>query len=146
MQPGLRPLPRQRRLRGALLGLWNFVVTAATFGLFAVTWFATVAALSENDIDMLYLAAAATVVVTPLALHRLMGSRGSLRFALFASIIASIATVYLVADGGRREMETVLAALFMGQLVAVIFAEILTRRTPEDPLDEELMSFPRDIS
>lgn len=146
--PSVRPAPRRGWLRDAALAVWNFIVTATAFGLFAGAWFAAVAAQQQDqvDLDLLYLATAATVALTPFALHRLMGSRGSLRFALFASILASLATVYLVADGGNAEIELVLAALFMAQLLAVVFAEILTRRRAPYELDDDLAQLPSEIS
>lgn len=142
------PVPRRGWFRDAALAVWNFVVTTTAFALFAGAWFMAVAAQQQDniDLDLLYLAAASTVVLTPFALHRLMGSRGSLRFALFASILASLATVYLMADGGNAEIELVLAALFMAQLLAVVFAEILTRRREPDELEEELASLARELS
>lgn len=141
----LRPLPRRGWMRQAGLAIWNFLVTTTAFSLFAGAWFVAVTALSENDLDLLYLCTASTVVLTPFALHRLMGSRGSLRFALFASILASLATVYLLSDQGRGDIEMVLAALFMAQLVAVILAEILTRRGTPDPLEDDLAELRREV-
>ena len=88
---------------------------------------------------------ASGAALTPVALHRLMGSRGSLRFALVTSILASLATIYFLADGGDGDAEMVLAALFMAQLVAVIFAEILTRRDAPDPLEEDFADLRREL-
>lgn len=133
-----KPRRRPGRLRELLSAAWSFLLTTASFVLFAAVWFIAVTSLRENDFQAVYLAAASSVVVTPFALHRLMGSRGSLRFALFASIIASLATIYLVAGERRAGMETVLATLFMAQLLAVVLAEIVTpRRTRERPLEDD---------
>ena len=133
-----RPARRSGRLREFMAATWSFLLTTASFVLFATVWFFAVTALRENDFQTVYLAAASSVVVTPFALHRLMGSRGSLRFALFASIVASLVTVYLVAGEERAGMETVLATLFMAQLLAVVLAEILTpRRGREARLEED---------
>ncbi|HEX6927124.1 MAG TPA: serine/threonine-protein kinase [Longimicrobiaceae bacterium] len=134
----MRPVPRRGWVREAAIGLWNFLVTTVSFVLFGAIWLVAVEALNENDFEKLYLATASTVALTPFALHRLMGSRGSFRFALFASILASLATVYLLNDRGNGDIELVLAALFMAQLVAVILAEILTRRSVDEELEEEL--------
>lgn len=142
----LRPLPRRGWVRAATVAAWNFLVTTAAFALFTGVWFVAVTALADNDLDLLYLSTAATVVVTPFALHRLMGSRGSFRFALFACILASLATIYLVADEGRADIQLVLAALFMAQLLAVVCAEILTRRRPSDELEDELSAFQREMT
>ena len=121
-----------------MAAIWSFLLTTTSFVLFASVWFFAVTALRENDFQTVYLAAASSVVVTPFALHRLMGSRGSLRFALFASIVASLATVYLVAGEERAGMETVLATLFMAQLLVVVLAEILTPRRPrEQPIEDD---------
>lgn len=135
-------LRRPGRVHELLAAVWSFLVTTVAFVLFASVWFVAVSALRENDFDMLYLASAATVAITPFALHRLMGSRGSFRFALFASILASLATVYLVADGGEASLESVLATLFMAQLLSVVLAEIVTprRRSPgsDEPREDSL--------
>ena len=144
--PAARPLPRQSWMRTALIAGWNFLVTSTAMVLFTGAWFVAVTSLQQAENEMLYLAAASTVALTPFALHRLMGSRGSLRFALFSSILASLATVYLVADGGDADTRLVLAALFMAQLVAVVFAEILTRRRAPYELEEELLHLPGEIS
>jgi serine/threonine protein kinase len=141
----LRTRPRQTWLRGAVLAAWNFFITSASFVLFAAAWFLAVTGQQKDDLQLLFLATASTVALTPFALHRLMGSRGSLRFALFASILASLATVYFVSDEGRADVETVLAALFMGQLIAVVFAEILTRRRSPDLLEDEFAEVQRGL-
>jgi serine/threonine protein kinase len=143
-----RPLPRYSWARAAGVAIWNFLLTTLSFALFAGSWFLAVAAVQEHNLEQLYVATAGTVAFTPLALHRLMGSRGSLRFTLFGSILVSIAIVYLLvgrpAQVGepRAEVEVVLAALFMAQLLAVVFAEILTRRRNPDELDDDLIALP----
>lgn len=138
--------PRESWLRTAAVATWNFILTTTAFVLFAGAWFVAVASLREHALEQLYVATAATVALTPLALHRLMGSRGSLRFALFASILASLGTVYLLVESRDEDVDVVLAALFMAQLVAVIFAEILTRRSGPDDPEEDLAAIPGGIA
>lgn len=141
-EPQLPPPPRRSWYHGAAIAAWNFLLTTLAFALFAGVWFTAVNALREEDLQQLYVSTALTVAVTPWALHRLMGSRGSLRFALFASILASLATAFVLLDESPAELEEVLAALFMAQLVAVVIAEILTRRRVPGEFDEELADFP----
>jgi hypothetical protein len=105
-----------------------------------------VASLQDHNLQQLYASTAATVLLSPFALHRLMGSRGSLRFAVFASILASFATIYLLVESRDEAVEMVLASLFMAQLVAVVLAEILTRRRGSDELDEDLSEVARNIT
>src|SRR5690606_32565077 len=136
MQPAIAAPPG--RLRLAMMAVWNFLLTTGAFVLFAAVWFLAVTALREHELDQFYLACAATVAVTPVAMHRIMGSRGSLRFSVLGSIVASLATVYLLTDNPAADAETSLAALFMAQLVAVVLAEILTRRRTLEDLEEDL--------
>jgi Na+/melibiose symporter-like transporter len=141
-----RAAARPSWFHAAALATWNFLVTTASFVLFAGAWFIAVAGLQESNLEQLYAATAGTILLTPFALHRLMGRRGSLRFAIFASILASFATVYLLTQSRDERVELVLAALFMAQLVAVVLAEILTRRRDADELEEELLRIPGGIS
>ena len=138
--------PRPSWVRSAAVAVWEFIVTTTAFVLFAGVWFVAVASLQDHNLQQLYASTAATVLLSPFALHRLMGSRGSLRFAVFASILASFATVYLLVESRDEAVEMVLASLFMAQLVAVVLAEILTRRRGSDELDEDLSEVARNIT
>jgi hypothetical protein len=104
-----------------------------SFGLFAGSWTLTAAGAQARDLQQLYGGAAATVLFTPLALHRITGRRGSLRFAVLCSIGASGLAVYLTR--GHR-LTVVLAAMLCGQLVASFVALRLTRRPA--PIFDEL--------
>jgi serine/threonine protein kinase len=131
--PPPAPRPREGWLRRAGRATWNFAITVVSFGLFAGSWTLTAAGAQARDLQQLYGGAAATVLFTPLALHRITGRRGSLRFAVLCSIGASGLAVYLTR--GHR-LTVVLAAMLCGQLVASFVALRLTRRPA--PIFDEL--------
>ncbi len=130
--PPPAPRPREGWLRRAGRATWNFAITVVSLGLFAGSWTLTAAGAQAHDLQKLYGGGAATVLFTPLALHRITGRRGSLRFAVLCSIGASGLAVYLTRD---HRLTVVLAALLGGQLVASFVALRLTRR-PAPILDD----------
>ncbi len=130
---GLRPTapppaaPRSRWFRRAATAVWNFVVTTASVALFAGAWLLAIQGLQEHDLQRVYAGAGVSVLLTPLAIHRLLGRRGSLRLALFGSLVGSAAAVYFLAPA--EPMERVLAAMFSAQVVLSFGVERLTRRS-----------------
>ncbi len=128
--------PRQRTrdgwLRRAGRATWNFAITIGSLALFAGSWIVAITGASDANAERLYAGAIASVLLTPFAIHRITGRRGSFRFALFSSIAASGLAVYLAQ--GQREV-VMLAAVLSGQILASLAAIRLTRRPPS-PLDD----------
>jgi hypothetical protein len=108
-------------------------VTLVSLGLFAGAWTLAATGAHEDDLQRLYGGGAATVLLTPFALHRITGRRGSLRFAVLCSIGASALALYLTRE---HRMAVRLAAMLCGQLAASFLALRLTRRPA--PLPDEL--------
>jgi hypothetical protein len=75
---------------------------------------------------------AATVVLTPLALHRLAGRNGRLRLSLLASALATFTAARAV--GLDADPAIALVAVFGLQVIACFGVEWLTGRRPRDPL------------
>jgi serine/threonine protein kinase len=121
--------PRGGWLRRAANAVWNFVLTTTSVALFAGAWLLAINGLQEQDAERMYVGAVASVLLTPLAVHRLLGQRGSLRMALFASVVGSLAAVYFLAAGGDA-VQRVLGAMFVAQVVLCFAAERLTGREP----------------
>lgn len=112
--------------RRAARALASFVLTTGALALFGAAWFAVIEGLSTGDLPVVYAGAAASVICTPLALHRVIRRRGSLRLALLGSIIGSIAAIYLLS--GEGEIQAVVATMFLSQLLLSWGAEVLSRR------------------
>jgi serine/threonine protein kinase len=131
--PSAPPLrTRDGWLRRAGRATWNFAITIGSLALFAGSWILAITGARDDNAERFYAGAAASVLLTPLAVHRITGRRGSFRFALFSSIAASGLAVYLT--HGEREV-VVLAAVLAGQILASLAAIRLTRRAPS-PLDD----------
>ena len=113
----------------ALRAVGSFLLTTAAIALFLAAWAGVVGGLRAGDLQMVYAAAVASVVCTPLAIHRVLRRRGSYRLALLGSIIGSIASVYLLS--GEEGMRAVLATMFISQILLSWGAELLSRR--DDP-------------
>jgi serine/threonine protein kinase len=122
--PPLRP--RDGWLRRTGRATWNFAVTLCSLALFAGSWMLAIAGAQDDNLRWIYGGAAASVVLTPLAIHRITGRRGSYRFTLFSSISASLLAVYLT-RGNRAVI--MLAAVLAGQIIASLIASRLTRRS-----------------
>jgi hypothetical protein len=119
--------PEQRGwLSRAGRAAWNLTLTTTCVTLFAGSWLATFGALDHGLLQRIYAATTLSVLLAPLAVHRLLGGRGSFRFALLGSIAGSVAAVYLLARHGS--IETVLTGVLAAQLVASYAGERLTRR------------------
>ncbi|HET7321551.1 MAG TPA: serine/threonine-protein kinase [Longimicrobiaceae bacterium] len=112
-------------LARATRSAWNFTVTATAATLCAGCWAVVLEAFRGGLLERVFLGAGCSVFLTPLAVHRLLGHRGSYRFALFGSVAASAAVVYLL--GHTERMEVVLGSLLAAQLGASVLCEWLTR-------------------
>jgi serine/threonine protein kinase len=128
-RPALAPLPEPRRpgrFRRAVRAVTSFLVTTVSVALFAGAWYLALTGARVGDLRQIFAGAAASVVLTPLAVHRLSGRRGSYRFALLGSILGSAAVVYLLAPSHR--IPSTLAVLLLAQLAISFVAVRLTGR------------------
>ncbi|HVH11452.1 MAG TPA: hypothetical protein VM759_00300, partial [Longimicrobium sp.] len=108
--------------------LWDFVVTMAVMALFVGSWALAGSGVLEGERERVYAGAAATVIFTPMAIHRLTGSRGRYALTLFGSIVASLTAVYYVGRGDDADPAIILVAMFGLQVVASFVMARLTRR------------------
>jgi serine/threonine protein kinase len=114
--------------------LWDFVVTTLVMALFVGAWVLAGSGVLEGERDRVYAGAAATVLFTPLAIHRLTGRRGRYALALFGSIVATAAAVYYV-GGDDADPAIVLAAMFGLQVIASFVMTRIARRRPAPVLE-----------
>lgn len=117
---------RPGTMRRFFRGLWNLTLTTAVMALFVGSWALAAKGVMEGRREFVYLGATASVMFTPLAIHRLTGSRGRYGFVLFGSIIATATAVYYV--GRDTDPAIILAAMFGMQVVTSFLMARLTRR------------------
>jgi hypothetical protein len=82
----------------------------------------------KDENPQIALAAAATIFLTPIALHRLAGRHGRLRLSMLCSLIATGAAVRTV--GLHGDPAIALVAIFGLQVLACFGVEWLTGRRP----------------
>jgi tRNA A-37 threonylcarbamoyl transferase component Bud32 len=129
--PAAVPARQPHWIRRAGAALWSFILTAGATAFFAWAWIAAFTGVENGDVHFVYGGAAASILATPVALHRLMGSRGSIGLVIFGSLAATLGCVYWL---GQERMELVLGAVFGVQIVASVAIEKLTTgRTPARP-------------
>ena len=133
LQPAVprRPGAARRFFRA----LWDFVVTMLVMALFVGSWVLAGSGVMEGERDRMLAGAAATVLFTPLAIHRLTGRRGRYALALFGSIVATVAAVYYVGRGDDPDPAIILAAMFGLQVIASFVMTRIARRRPAPALD-----------
>jgi O-antigen/teichoic acid export membrane protein len=107
-------------------GLWHFILTCLALALFVGAWALASMGVTEEDTRLVYAGAAAAILFTPLAVHRLTGRRGRLAAGVAASMIATGAAVYYVGMDGDPAIT--LAAVFGIQVVTSFAMARLTRR------------------
>ena len=129
VQPQLTVPRRPGAARRFFRALWDFTVTTVVMALFVGAWALAGSGVMEGERDRILVGAAASVLFTPAAIHRLTGRRGRYGFALFGSIVASAAAVYYV--GRDADPAIILAAMFGLQVVASFLMARLTRRRAE---------------
>jgi hypothetical protein len=122
----IAPAQRPGGFRRFLRGLWDLTVTTAVMALFVGAWALAGNGVLQGRTDQIYAGAAASVLFTPLAVHRLTGRRGRYGFVLFGSIIATATAVYYV--GRDTDPAILLAAMFGMQVVTSFVMARLTRR------------------
>jgi eukaryotic-like serine/threonine-protein kinase len=127
--------PAQERgwLRRTARAVWELGVTTIATVLFAGSWFFVTSGLQQDDQKSIYLGAAASVVATPWAIHRLLRRPGSFRFSLLCCVAGSGVVALLLRE---QPIERVLAAVFVAQVCLCVGAERLTRPRRLDLLDE----------
>ena len=123
--------PRQGWTRRFFRGLWNFTVTTAVMALFVGAWALAANGVMQGQREHVYAGATASVLFTPLAVHRLTGRRGRYGFVLFGSIIATATAVYYV--GRETDPAIILTAMFGMQVVTSFVMARLTRRRVVTP-------------
>jgi hypothetical protein len=118
--------PQPSLARRFFRGLWNFAVTTAVMALFVGAWALAANGVMQGNREQVYAGATASVLFTPLAVHRLTGRRGRYGFVLFGSIIATATAVYYV--GRDTDPAIILTAMFGMQVVTSFLMSRLTRR------------------
>jgi tRNA A-37 threonylcarbamoyl transferase component Bud32 len=126
--PAAPPVPEKGWFRRAARAVWELGVTTAATVAFAGSWFFVTAGIQRDDMQGIYMGAAASVIATPWAIHRLLRRPGSYRFSLLCCVAGSAAAALLLRD---QPIERILAAMFVVQVGLSVLAERLTR--PREP-------------
>jgi hypothetical protein len=117
-------------IRSFFRALWDFTVTAVALTLFVGAWAVAIYGVAEGRDPLLYAGGAATLLMTPLAVHRLTGRRGRYGFGVAGSILATLCAVRVV--GLETDPAIGLAAVFGLQILACFLMSWLTRRKPRE--------------
>jgi hypothetical protein len=123
-----RPGPFRRFLRAA----WEFTLTTVAVGLFVASWALAIQGVAMDSRKRLLAGVAATVLFTPLAVHRLTGRRGRYSFGVIGSIAAT-AVAWRVVGRGGGDPAIALAAVFGLQVLACFLMSWLTKRRRPEP-------------
>ncbi len=127
MQAQPRPSLVQRFLRAA----WEFTLTTVAVGLFVASWALAIQGVVVDSRKRLLVGAAATILFTPLAVHRLSGRRGRYGFGVAGALVATLVAWRVVGRGGG-DPAIALAAVFGLQVLACFLMSWLTRRRERD--------------
>ncbi|HEU0015410.1 MAG TPA: serine/threonine-protein kinase [Longimicrobium sp.] len=123
--------PRPGLARRFFAWLWDFTVTLVVLGLFTGAWVLAASGVVDDDVQRVYAGAAASILFTPLAIHRLTGRRGRYGVGLLGSAAATGGAVYYI--GTSTDPALLLAAVFGLQVVTSFLLARLTRRRPQPP-------------
>ncbi len=126
-------LPRSKpsgTMRGFFRALWDFTVTAVALTLFVGAWAVAIYGVAEDRERLLYAGGLATLLMTPLAVHRLTGRRGRYGFGVAGSVLATLCAVRVV--GVEADPAIGLAATFGLQILACFLMSWLTKRKPRE--------------
>ena len=126
---------RPGRVRRFLQALWDFTVTTASLVLFVAAWWVAASGVVEDDPRRIWAGAAASVLFTPFAVHRLTGRRGRYGMGVLGALLASGLAVYYV--GMDADPAIGLAAVFGLQILTCFALSWLTRRRPRKPREDE---------
>jgi eukaryotic-like serine/threonine-protein kinase len=121
-----RAVPARGRVGRFLRTAWEVTVTVAAMALFVGAWAMAVSGVLDGDSMRVYGGAAASVVFTPLAIHRLTGARGRYGAGLLGAGIATGAAVHYVGTAGDPAI--LLAAAFGLQVMVCFLLSVVTRR------------------
>jgi serine/threonine-protein kinase len=124
--PAAYPPPHPGAMRRFARGLWQFILTCMALALFVGAWALASMGVEAEDTRFVYAGAAAAILFTPLAVHRLSGRRGRLGMGVAACMLATGGAVYCV--GMDSDPAITLAAVFGVQVVASFVTSRLTRR------------------
>ncbi|HEU4453836.1 MAG TPA: protein kinase [Longimicrobium sp.] len=130
---GAPPIPqpkRSGRTRGFFRALWDLTVTAVSLTLFVGAWAVAIYGVAEDRDRLLYAGGLATLLMTPLAVHRLTGRRGRYSFGVVGSVLATLCAVRVV--GLESDPAIGLAAVFGLQILACFLMSWLTKRKPRE--------------
>jgi len=128
--PMIPPARRPATMRGFFRALWDFTVTAVALTLFVGAWAVAIYGVAEDRDRLLYAGGAATLLMTPLAVHRLTGRRGRYSFGVVGSVLATLCAVRVV--GLEADPAIGLAAVFGLQILACFLMSWLTKRKPRE--------------
>jgi serine/threonine protein kinase len=129
--------PRKRWTVGRVMrGLWEFTVSTVVMGLFVGSWAVAAKGVMDHLHGAIYAGVAGAVFFTPLAVHRLTGSRGRYFMVLVASALATGGALRVLPPG--TDIAIRLAGIFGGQVVASFLVARLTRRKVRDAAEEEI--------
>ncbi|MDB4947934.1 MAG: hypothetical protein JWM27_583, partial [Gemmatimonadetes bacterium] len=124
--PEPRTPTRMRRLGSAVLDL---AVTMGLMGGFVGCWALAVSGVLHHDSMRTRLGAAASVLFTPLAIHRLTGRAGRPRLLLIGSVAASATALHFLAGADTAVR---LGGIFGMQVVTTfVLSSILPRPKPK---------------
>jgi serine/threonine protein kinase len=126
---------RPGRVRRFFHALWDFTVTTASLLLFVAAWWVAASGVVEDDPRRIWAGAAASVLFTPFAVHRLTGRRGRYGMGVLGALLASGLAVYYV--GMDADPAIGLAAVFGLQILTCFALSWLTRRRPRKARDDE---------
>lgn len=129
--PGLQPQPRPGPVRRFLRAAWEFTLTTVSVGLFVASWALAIQGVAIDSRKRLLVGVAATVLFTPLAVHRLGGRRGRYSFGVVGALAATILAWRVVGRGGDPAIA--LAAVFGLQVLACFLMSWLTKRRKPEP-------------
>jgi hypothetical protein len=129
--------PQKRSAIGRVMrGVWEFTVSTVVMGLFVGSWAVAAKGVMDHLHWAIYAGVAGAVFFTPLAVHRLTGSRGRYFMVLVASGLATGGALRVLPPG--TDIAIRLAGIFGGQVVASFLVARLTRRKVRDAAEEEL--------
>jgi len=111
--------------------LWDFTLTLVVMALFVGAWVLAASGVVDDDVRRVYAGAAASILFTPMAIHRLTGRRGRYGVGLLGSGAATGAAVYYL--GTETDPALLLAAVFGLQVITSFLLARLTRRRPSVP-------------
>jgi serine/threonine protein kinase len=129
--------PRFGLVRRVCVATWSLLVTAAASGLAIAFGYAFFLAYDQAETEPFYASMVGLTIAIPWALHRILGRRGSLLFALLASALTGFAVYRFVTP--LAGLDATVLLLPVAQLVCSAWLLRLTRgRDPAVALAESV--------